>query len=467
MDRRRFLKSTSLVTSMYFLSGLVHLGTKGGKAFAVTKGGVRLPLDLWTSEMIQAWKALPNRFPTSLWRVYPEDLRDQNSEDLRKFSWDFRQDALELPKSDPDRTEQLKALSARAKEQIEKLIEIDRKNPVVAQGAALFMNHALSFDARISGADVYQALRNVVTALFLQEAQGVNVGLTDSITAYSLLYPCTDNYLDQVLQKTSEKISFAERFRLRLKGKNPHAINRQEEKIFALVELVEREYPRASYPEVYKALLLIHDRQVQSLSRQSQKDFSQWSYSEILDLSIQKGGASVLADAFLVNPSADEKSFRFAYQLGFVLQLIDDLQDTVQDFLNGDVTLFTYAIYRRESFEPLVLKLMRAVEDLQVENKVFADCCYYLIAEGFMSLHNFPSYRPGMGSPKFQERAKYLDQVMPLVLSGAFTKELASRFKVHVFRSADERIEKHFVKQFDKDPRSFTKQLQEFLNLWQ
>ncbi|WP_413290583.1 class 1 isoprenoid biosynthesis enzyme [Bdellovibrio sp. HCB337] len=450
---------------MYFLSGLVHLGTKGGKAFAVTKEGVKLPLELWTAEMIQAWKALPNRFPTSLWKTYPEDLRDQNSASLRSFAWDFRKAALAVPNSGPERTAQLKALAAKTKEQIEKHIAIDRQSPVIAQSTALFMNQAVSFDAGISGADVYQALRNVVTALFLQDSQGVKVGLTDSITAYSLLYPYTDNYIDQVLKKTSDKISFAERFRLRLEGKNPHAINQHEEKIFALVELVEREYPRANYPEVYKALLLIHDRQVQSLSRQSQKDISKWSVSEILDLSIQKGGASVLADAFLVNPAASEKNLKFAYQLGFVLQLIDDLQDAAQDFVNGDVTLFTHAIYHRESFEPLVLKLMQAVEELKIENQLFAECCYYLIAEGLMNLRQLPAYYPGMGSREFEERAKYLDQAMPFVLKASFTKELSTRFKVHVLRSADERIEKLFAEQFDKDPRTFAAQLQEVLSL--
>jgi hypothetical protein len=465
MDRRRFLKSTSLVTSMYFLSGLVHQGTKGGKAFAMTKDGVKLPLELWTTELIQDWKALPSRFPNSLWRIYPQSLRDQNSSDMRSFAWDFRKEALALPSSGPARRAQLKNLSDKAKNQIASHIEIEKQNPALMQGVALFTHQAIDFDSSISGADVYQALRNVVTALFLQDTFGVKVGLTDSITAYSLLYPYTDNYLDEVLQKTSDKISFAERFRLRLEGKNPQGINAHENKIFALVELIEREYPRANYPEVYKSLLLIHDRQIQSLARQKQKDLSKWSVSEILDLSIQKGGASVLADAFLVNPAADEKGFKFAYKLGFVLQLIDDLQDAAEDYMNGDVTLFTHAIHHRESLEPLVLKLMQAVEELKVENELFASCCYYLIAEGLMNLRQLPPYYPGMGSRQYEERAEYLDRVMPMILKGSFVKELAARFKFDVLRTADERIEKLFADQFDKDPRSFAEQLQEVLNL--
>lgn len=465
MDRRGFLKSGSLVTSAYFLSGLLYQGTKGGKAFAITKEGVKLPLEAWTTELIHDWKSLPSRFPKSLWKVYPPSVREKNSEVLRSFAWEFRKEALALPASGSARTVELKKLSAKVQGEVAARIDISQQNPALAQSAALFIHQAIRFDKGISGADVYQALRNVVTALFLQDLQGINVGLTDSITAYSLLYPYTDNYLDQVLTKTSEKISFAERFRLRLEGKSPRAINSHEEKIFALVEFIEREYARSSYPEVYKSLLLIHDRQIQSLARQKQKNLAKWTVSEILDLSIQKGGASVLADAFLVNPASEEKNLKFAYKLGFVLQLIDDLQDAAEDFLNGDVTLFTHAIYHRESIAPLVLKLMMAIEELNVKNELFANCCYYLIAEGLLNLRKLPAYYPGMGSREYQERYEYLEQVLPLVLKGSFAADVSTRFQFEILRTADERIEKLFAEQFDKDPKAFAEQLQQVLSL--
>jgi hypothetical protein len=54
---------------------------------------------------------------------------------------------------------------------------------------------------------------------------------------------------------------------------------------------------------------------------------------------------------------------------------------------------------------------------------------------------------------------------MPMILKSSFVKELASRFKFDVMRTADERIEKLFAEQFDKNPRSFAEQLQEVLSL--
>jgi len=66
-----------------------------------------------------------------------------------------------------------------------------------------------------------------------------------------------------------------------------------------------------------------------------------WEEQALLDLSIAKGGASVLTDASLVRGSLtdDEAEFMFAY--GVLLQFMDDLQDLRDDLANGHMTIFT------------------------------------------------------------------------------------------------------------------------------
>ncbi len=69
----------------------------------------------------------------------------------------------------------------------------------------------------------------------------------------------------------------------------------------------------------------------------------------MLNLSIAKGGTSVLTDACLVRGSLtdDEAEFMFAY--GVLLQLMDDLQDLPDDLANAHMTIFT----RQTSLGPL------------------------------------------------------------------------------------------------------------------
>ncbi|MNL40212.1 hypothetical protein D3C87_1625450 [compost metagenome] len=108
---------------------------------------------------------------------------------------------------------------------------------------------------------------------------------------------------------------------------------------------------------------------------------------------------------------------------------------------------------------------MTAIEELNVKNELFANCCYYLIAEGLLNLRKLPAYYPGMGSREYQERYEYLEQVLPLVLKSSFAADVSTRFQFEILRTADERIEKLFAEQFDKDPKAFAEQLQEVLSL--
>jgi len=65
--------------------------------------------------------------------------------------------------------------------------------------------------------------------------------------------------------------------------------------------------------------------------------------AEILAISCEKGGTSVLADLYLVAGRASASEERFAFGYGVALQLLDDLQDVESDLAAGHQTLFTRA----------------------------------------------------------------------------------------------------------------------------
>jgi len=201
-----------------------------------------------------------------------------------------------------------------------------------------FIYNVKEFDKDINLDKIVQAIRNLWIMNILQALFNIKVECTPSIFAYSMLYPYTDNYLDSTEISLQDKKLINERFKLRLEGEGIKAENSYEKDLFKLVSMIEGQYPRSGFKEVYESLLCIHAAQCNSLTQQNgiispyEKD--------ILGISFEKGGASVLADAYLVNGSLGEEKTDFMFAYGALLQLCDDLQDAKEDLKNGHMTIF-------------------------------------------------------------------------------------------------------------------------------
>ncbi|MBW8330719.1 MAG: class 1 isoprenoid biosynthesis enzyme [Prolixibacteraceae bacterium] len=202
-----------------------------------------------------------------------------------------------------------------------------------------FVRKARRFDPTLTFHDIFQACRNMWIMNGLQIVLGLPIRQTSSMFAYSLLYPYTDNLIDNPAISSSDKLIFSNNFYLRLNGQNPEPNNDSERTIFSLVSMIEDEYPRSDYPEVYQSLLAIHQAQTQSMYLIHSGDAL--SETEILKICIAKGGASVLADGYLVagRLSNDQEYFLFGY--GAYLQLLDDIQDVDEDHAAGLKTVFS------------------------------------------------------------------------------------------------------------------------------
>lgn len=202
-----------------------------------------------------------------------------------------------------------------------------------------FVRRARAFDPKLSGEDIYQAGRNAWTAHGLQWLAGMTVQLTPSILAYSLLYPYTDNYLDDPEVDRGAKLAFNERFRQRLAGAALAPVNAHEQTIFDLVAMIEIQYSRSDHPEVFDSLLAIHD--AQSLSLNLLRRAAQPEDVDVSGLSFYKGGTSVLADGYLVSDSLTEAQRCYTYGHGIFAQLLDDMEDVEQDCLAERLTVYS------------------------------------------------------------------------------------------------------------------------------
>jgi hypothetical protein len=148
---------------------------------------------------------------------------------------------------------------------------------------------------------------------------------------------------------------FSERFRERLSGRTILPLSDSEKVIYNLVATIEQEFPRTDYPEVFESLLDIHDAQTASL--RLMESSGKVPEREALEICLNKGGASVLADGFLVAGKLTDRQQYFLYGYGAYLQMLDDIQDVDEDHQAGLSTIFS-----RDAFvEPLDQKLNKTL----------------------------------------------------------------------------------------------------------
>ncbi len=207
-----------------------------------------------------------------------------------------------------------------------------------------FLKAARDFDPGLGLDSAYQALRNVWIMNSLQFDLGLPVAHGDAVFAYSMVYPYLDNVLDDAGTSESGKLALLAKLREWLEGEGPEAATPGEARLLSLVRLIEGSHPRSRFPGVYGSLLAIFNAQVKSLLQQ--KPGALTSRDDVLAISLEKGGTSVLADGYLVAGDLSAADEDFCFGFGTFLQLADDLQDIAEDSRCGLRTLFTDAAGR-------------------------------------------------------------------------------------------------------------------------
>lgn len=207
------------------------------------------------------------------------------------------------------------------------------------QSAKLFVDKIKQFDPVMKLGNVYQAMRNVWIMNSLQIFMDLAVGHSNSIFAYSMLYPYTDNIMDDVSVSFEDKLRMNRNLKQWLEGEFAPYRTDTEKRIYSLIKLIESEFQRPNFPAVFQSLLAIYNAQIRSLIQQM-RDTPPY-VIDILDISFEKGGTSVLADGYLIKGELNEKQEDFCFGFGAFLQLVDDIQDAIVDKQNSHMTLFS------------------------------------------------------------------------------------------------------------------------------
>lgn len=211
----------------------------------------------------------------------------------------------------------------------------------VVDSAKEFYLRAHEFDPFMSFEEIYQASRNVWTSNYLQALMGLPVQLTPALFAYSMLYPVSDNYLDDPYRSRQEKAAYNARFRSWLEGDRVKPQNSNERDVLDLVGMIEEQYPRWQFPQVYQSLLAIHSAQDKSMRIAPMP--LRPNTADIVGLTFEKGGTSVLADGVLAAGQLTLEQMQIIFNYGAFAQLMDDQEDIENDLRDKVPTFYSEA----------------------------------------------------------------------------------------------------------------------------
>jgi len=201
-----------------------------------------------------------------------------------------------------------------------------------------FFYKARDFGPELKPENIYQGMRNVWIMNGIQLMSEIPVKITPSVFAYSMIYPYSDNYLDDANITEGEKEIFSRRFNRRLHGEEVLPTTHTEQQLYRLVAMFEEEFPRSKFPEVYESLYAIQQGQTNSLKMFAENGLSD---NDIQNICFEKGGASVLADGYLVAGKLSREQEQALFGYGVYLQLLDDIQDLKEDTLALTKTMYS------------------------------------------------------------------------------------------------------------------------------
>lgn len=273
------------------------------------------------------------------------------------------------------------------------------------------------FAPQLELVDIGQAMRNYVVYAMFNELNGLKQACTPAIFGYSMLYPFTDNFIDNPLQTAADKQAYNQLIRDKINGLPVTFATKHHQKTCELLSAVESEYPRGEDSNIYKLLLYMLEAQEDSI-RQQRKSVT-LTPEERLDISLYKGGISVLIDRYFVHKELTEADLHFYLGFGFFLQLADDLQDITEDSGKLNQTIMTYEAncgYVERTVNRLFYYAHSLFHNYETENMKFKafileNCCQLI----FMSVYGSKEH--------FSE--DYLSALEPYFpVSFAFTEEL-------------------------------------------
>lgn len=306
----------------------------------------------YIKEIRKLWIGQPGTFPVFLeenpgiFKKVDAVQKKENEKLIEEISQKMRKKAQQRPEGEEERVQWEYELEQELKGFLEKEKILCLSEWMGGELLDAFERETKNFIGRVRGFDealepeqIWQAMRNYFIYGMIVEMQGGEQNADDPILAYSLLYPYTDNYIDDKKISREKKAQYNRMIGRKLKGEAVEPGNRLEEKTCRLLDMILSAYEGEAKNKVVSVLLQLLEAQSCSIGQMKQ-DIEE---ERILEISIRKGGSSVLADYLFATEDWREQEEKFYLKFGFILQLVDDLQDMEEDGKAGSHTLMTNA----------------------------------------------------------------------------------------------------------------------------
>lgn len=350
------------------------------------------------------WLAASTSFPEFIAEISPLK-KDENMLYIQENSFIFNKQLKRFPR--------LYLLRKRWKKKMFKLFEnilnhetiigihnyMDKQDLDALQSELMqFLCQTRSFAPELNFDGIGQAIRNYIVYAMFKQLNCQKAGFNQACFGYSMLYPFTDNYIDNPDITNQQKAEYNRVIRDKIQGKTICSKSIHTQKTCDLLRAIEDKYPRSSHKDIYDLLLMMLEAQEDSMQQQCMENTL--TQSERLDISIYKGGISVLIDYFFVDKELAEEDLYFYLSFGFFLQLADDLQDIKEDSNKGNQTIFTQDL-NVESEELIVNKMFHFIHHIMNQYNAPSDSfkqlllanCYQLILTSVAESEDFFSER--------------------------------------------------------------------------
>lgn len=371
----------------------VQVGVRGSICLLVVMGWLAAPgnagslredEEKWTQETFAEYFQTATTFPADEFRAYSYREKIANRERVKSSLYIFRSYGRKDIRGGEARQAARQRLDTELLNLALQITPLSREeiryalNSNVLGGLGDYLRRVRQDDSTLHSAEHLQAGRNLAVALGIQHLTRHPVTVTDPVYYYSLLYPYTDNYIDDPAIDKQGKLAFGKWLQARIDGKaEAPQDNAWLKKIDHALSSIEAKYPRAEFAEAYDSLKCIHRAQMTSMGQDapgamnkpiagyekpvaaSDKISSQT--DPILHVTIWKGGAAVIGDAYMVEGSVKRDDASNLFRLGALCQYIDDFQDCREDVASNHATYYSRLVARGQVLDGEANRLLRLI----------------------------------------------------------------------------------------------------------
>ena len=108
-----------------------------------------------------------------------------------------------------------------------------------------FLRHVRTFSPELPFESIGQGIRNYIVYIMFNELNKKRPGFNTACFGYSMLYPFTDNYIDNKAYSNQDKQNYNRLIRDKLEGKKVTPSSSYERKTCELLDKIEASYPIA------------------------------------------------------------------------------------------------------------------------------------------------------------------------------------------------------------------------------